>query len=121
MAPENVIDELRYAYAQAASHGCGAGQVEARGLVAAWEPEEGRRLAAQVLDNLDLAQAYAQSASTHFEDYAAQLAASEYATEKSELSHQDTLMTVYRAGFDIGFRAALVEGCTTLREQPVTE
>ena len=67
---------------------------------------------------MDLAQAYAQSMSAPFEDYRAQLAAGTQSAETLSPDRDETLRTVYQAGFDMGFRAALVEGCAELRDGP---
>jgi hypothetical protein len=113
--PMNAItDELRHANARAASHGYGTGQIEASRLIDGWSPDDVDRRAAEVLTQVELAQAYAQSAPTGYDEYAARVGASHPGGSHSARDEAD-LSTAYHAGFDIGFAAALVEGCAALK------
>jgi hypothetical protein len=102
-----ITDELRHTNARAASHGYGAGQIEAARLIDSWPVEELDQRANEVLGQVDLAQAYAQQADNEYDDYVQRATAS--GTDVS-----DEARVAYQAGFDIGFSAALVEGCGTL-------
>ena len=103
----SISDEKRHLNARAASHGYGAGQIEAGRLIDGWSIDELEKRAHEVLDQMDMAQAYAQAAPTGFDDYVHRVRA-----EGS--SPTDTAHIAYQAGFDIGFSAALVEGCGVL-------
>lgn len=113
---EAVADEVRYANAQAASHGFGAGQVQASRLFDGWEPHEAQGIAGRVLENLDLAQAYAERATPPFADYVNGLKADPDLARTLTPERLTTLEMVFLTGFDIGFRATLVERCTRTRE-----
>ena len=102
-----ITDELRHLNARAASHGYGAGQTEAGRVIEGWSPDEVGERAAEVLAQVDLAQAYAQAAPTDYDDYAQRVAAA-----GSEPGQESRI--AYEAGFDIGFSAALVHGCEEL-------
>jgi hypothetical protein len=108
-------DETRYANAQAASHGFGAGKVQASRLVAGWSPPEALREASLILENLDLAQAYAERARVPFEDYVSGLKADEDLARTLTPDRLATLEMVFVTGFDIGFRACLVERLDQIR------
>jgi len=112
-APE---DETRYANAQAASHGFGAGQVQAHRLVEGWAPDDARQQASVVLENLSVAQAYAERATVPFDDYVNGLKADSDVARTLTPERLTTLETVFVTGFDIGFRATLVEHLGHLRE-----
>ena len=114
-------DETRYANAQAASHGFGAGKVQASRLVAGWSPEEALREASLILENLDLAQAYAERAGVPFEDYVSGLKADEALARTLTPDRLATLEMVFVTGFDIGFRACLVERLDQIRTDAQTE
>jgi hypothetical protein len=103
----SITDETRHLNARAASHGYGAGQIEAGKLIDGWSIDELDERAHEVLDQVDVAQAYAQAASTGYEDYVQRLTA-------EGGSPTEAAQVVYQAGFDIGFSAALVEGCGAL-------
>jgi hypothetical protein len=108
-------DETRYANAQAASHGFGAGKVLAGRLVAGWTPDEAQREASLILENLDVAQAYAERATVPFEDYLDGLRADEGLARTLTPDRLAALETVFVTGFDIGFRAHLVESLAQVR------
>jgi hypothetical protein len=102
-----ITDELRHLNARAASHGYGAGQIEAGRTIEGWSADEAERKASEVLAQVDLAQAYAQEAETDFDDYAQRVTAA-----GSEPGQEARI--AYEAGFDIGYSAALVHGCEAL-------
>jgi hypothetical protein len=102
-----ITDELRHLNARAASHGYGAGQTEAVRTIEGWSADEAEQRANEVLGQVDLAQAYAQDAETDYDDYARRVAAA-----GSEPGQEARI--AYEAGFDIGFSAALVQGCEAL-------
>jgi hypothetical protein len=114
-------DEVRYANAQAASHGFGAGKVQASRLVAGWTPDEALREANLILENLDLAQTYAERAGVPFDDYVSGLRADEALARTLTPDRLATLQTVFVTGFDIGFRACLVESLAQVRTDAQTE
>ena len=111
-------DPVRYANAQAASHGFGAGKVQASRLVEGWAPDEVRRQANAVLEDLDLAQAYAERGTIPFEDYVNGLKADAELARTLTPERLATLEMVFVAGLDIGFRASLVERLAELRDSP---
>jgi hypothetical protein len=102
-----IADELRHTNARAASHGFGAGQIEAARLIDSWPIDELDRRANEILTQVDLAQAYAQEAPNSYDEYVRR-------AEAGGASISDEARVAYQAGFDIGFSAALVEGCGTL-------
>jgi len=108
-------DEARYANAQAASHGFGAGKVQASRLVAGWPPDDALREANLILENLDVAQAYAERATIPFGDYVSGLKADEALAHTLTPDRLSTLEMVFTTGFDIGFRACLVESLAQVR------
>jgi hypothetical protein len=114
-------DETRYANAQAASHGFGAGKVQASRLVAGWTQDVALREATLILENLDLAQAYAERAGVPFEDYVNGLKADEDLARTLTPDRLATLEMVFVTGFDIGFRACLVERLDQIRTDAQTE
>jgi hypothetical protein len=114
-------DETRYANAKAASHGLGAGKVQASRLVAGWAPDDALREASLILENLDLAQAYAERATVPFEDYVSGLRADAALARTLTPDRLATLEMVFVTGFDIGFRASLVESLTQIRAGVQTE
>jgi hypothetical protein len=109
-----ITDELRHTNARAASHGYGAGQIEAARLIDSWPVDELDQRANEVLGQVDLAQAYAQEAPNGYDDFAQR-------AEAGGTSVSDEARIAYQAGFDIGFSAALVEGCGTLMGHAVRE
>jgi hypothetical protein len=102
-----ITDELRHTNARAASHGYGAGQIEAARLIDSWPIDEVDEHANEVLGQVDLAQAYAQEAPSGYDDFVQR-------AEAGGAPVSDEARIAYQAGFDIGFSAALVEGCGTL-------
>jgi hypothetical protein len=108
------VDERRLVSARTASHGFGAGQTEARRLMAQWPEDEAGQRAAEILDHVELAQDYAQAAPSLFDEYAEQLRATDPGDDDFTRERRATLAAIYQAGFDIGFSAALVEGCDTM-------
>jgi hypothetical protein len=114
-------DETRYANAQSASHGFGAGKVQASRLVAGWTQDEALREATLILENLDVAQAYAERATVPFEDYVSGLRADEDLARTLTPDRLATLEMVFVTGFDIGFRACLVERLEQLRTNAQTQ
>jgi hypothetical protein len=121
VANERVTDDVRYANAQAASHGFGAGQVEANRLIDGWDEDRAHALAPRILEHLERAQAYAERATPPFDDYVAGVRADEELARTLTPQRLHTLETVFVTGFDIGFRATLVERCAQLRERPAPE
>jgi hypothetical protein len=113
MALHVITDELRHANARAASHGYGAGQIQASRLIDDWSSDDAHRHATEVLADVELAQAYAQSAPSGYDDYADRTGGGDLGGSHSARDEAD-LRTAYHAGFDIGFAAALVEGCGAL-------
>jgi hypothetical protein len=109
-----ITDEPRHLNARAASHGYGAGQLEAGRLMHGWSSEEIDQRATEVLGEVDLAQAYAQAAPSSYDDYAQRISA-------SGLTLTDDARVAYQAGFDIGFSATLVEGCNALKSHVATQ
>ena len=99
-----ITDELRHLNARAASHGYGTGRIESSRLMDGWSTDEVEQRASEVLAEVDLAQAYAQEAETGYDEYAMRASASGF-------SPSDEARIAYQAGFDIGFSAALIEGC----------
>ena len=114
MTQHVAVDERRLVNARTASHGFGAGQTEARRLIAQWPADEVGQRATDVLAHVELAQDYAQAAPSLFEEYADRLRAAEPADDELTRERQATLAAIYQAGFDIGFSSALVEGCDSL-------
>jgi hypothetical protein len=110
-------DRDRYALAQAASHGYGAGQVEAGRLIEGWDADEALRQANLILENLDVAQAYAERPTVPFDDYENGVRADPDLARTLTPNRLAALRTVFTAGFDIGFRAALVERCDRVRQE----
>jgi len=105
-----ISDDTRYSNARAASHGYGAGQIEASRLVGDWSSKEFDRHATEILKDTDQAQAYAQDAPTYYDEFAQRMSAGGVEpTEQTKVA--------YEAGFDIGFSAALVHGCEALMGQ----
>jgi hypothetical protein len=109
-----ITDELRHTNARAASHGFGAGQIEAARLIDSWPVDELDQRANEILGQVDLAQAYAQEAPSGYDDFTKR-------AEAGGASVSDEARVAYQAGFDIGFSAALVEGCGTLMGHAVRE
>jgi hypothetical protein len=114
-------DETRYANAQAASHGFGAGKVQASRLVAGWTPDDTLREASLILENLDIAQAYAERATIPFEDYVSGMRADEALARTLTPDRLTALETIFVTGFDIGFRACLVESLAQIRADAQTQ
>lgn len=115
MPSHAVIDDLRRTHARAASHGYGAGRIEANRLIGSWPDEEAPAHASAILTDVELAQAYAQEAETDFDEYARRV------LEGPFRGAADDLRTAYEAGFDMGFSATLVEGCGALMGRPLRE
>lgn len=97
------IDRTRTSYAKAASHGLGMGQIEARRYMAELSEDDLNALHAQLLQDVELSRTLAQGRSVPFSDYVTEL------VEKGQVERGERLEVVYRAGFDIGFSACLVE------------
>jgi hypothetical protein len=135
--------EHRAANAHAASHGYGAARAMAHRLVADWSSEEAPGRAAVCVDQPEQAQTYAESIELPFEDYLTELRAmAEQGVAPAGgrsgggddtdggrrdngaafvNGHRDELYAVYAAGFDIGFRSALIEQCEALTESRMSE
>jgi len=117
--PSHRPTEHRAANAHAASHGYGAARAMAHSLVANWSAEEAPANAAVIIDQPEQAQSYAESVEVPFEDYLTELRALRSAENGDSDGDGEDLYPVYAAGFDIGFRSALIEQCeaiTTARE-----
>jgi hypothetical protein len=97
------IDRTRTSYAKAASHGLGMGQIEARRYMAELGEDDLNALHAQLLKDVEVSRALAQSRSVPFTDYVAEL------VDKGQVERGERLELVYRAGFDVGFSTCLVE------------
>jgi hypothetical protein len=119
-SPTRSSDPVRYANAQAASHGFGAGRTQASRLFEGWTGEEIALQASQVLENLELAQAYAEREPVPFEDYVSGLRADDDLARTLTPQRLATLETVFVTAFDIGFRACLVEHLAQARERAQT-
>jgi hypothetical protein len=102
------LDNARSAYAKAASHGFGMGQFEARRFIAEQSEEDLEALRSALVDDVERSSGLGQQRSVPFGDYVRELVA------KGQLEPQDSLEVVYRAGFDVGFRAYLVESLTAV-------
>lgn len=97
------IDRARTSYAKAASHGLGMGQIEAKRYLAELSEDDLNRLHAQLVQDVEASRTLPQSRSVPFNDYVAELVG------KGQVEQGDRLELVYRAGFDVGFSAYLVE------------
>jgi hypothetical protein len=102
------LDNPRSAYAKAASRGFGMGQIEARRFIAEQSEQDLEGLRAALVDDVERSAGVGQQRSVPFGDYVGELVA------KGQLEPQDSLEVVYRAGFDVGFRAYLVESLTAV-------
>jgi hypothetical protein len=102
------LDNARSAYATAASRGFGMGQFEARRFIAEQSEEDLEALRVALVDDVERSSGLGQQRSVPFGDYVRELVA------KGQLEPQDSLEVVYRAGFDVGFRAYLVESLTAV-------
>ncbi len=109
MTQDLAVDQERSANARATSHGYGAGKHEADRLLQQYSPEELAARATQLLEQVELAEAYAQSVPAPVEDYLHEVRAVETGTQLGD-DRVASLATLYRAGFDVGFSATLVEG-----------
>jgi hypothetical protein len=98
--------DSRAAYAKAASRGFGMGQFEARRFIAEQSSEDIDNLRASLVDDVERSQTLGQRRSVPLDEYVRELVA------KGQLEEQPNLDLVYRAGFDIGFRAYVVESLT---------
>jgi hypothetical protein len=109
------LSDQRAANAHAASHGYGAARRLAAGLAAEWAADEDGARAAALLEEPERAQAHAESMEVPFEDYLTELDAR--ASENGgalPTDQRDRLRDFYVAGFDIGFRSALIAACEKL-------
>ena len=106
--------ELRAANAHAASHGYGAARAMAHHRVAGWSAEEAPGLAAVIMDQPEKAQEHAESVELPFDDYLTELRALRSAEDADDNGRDENLYAVYAAGFDIGFRSALIEQCEAI-------
>jgi hypothetical protein len=102
------LDSARSNYAKAASRGFGMGQIEARRFIAEQNQEDLEALRAALGEDIERSEILGQRRSVPFGDDVRELVA------KGQLKAQDSLEVVYRAGFDIGFRAYLVESLTAV-------
>jgi len=106
--------EQRAANAHAASHGYGAARAMAHHLVAGWSAEEAPGLAAVIMEQPERAQSYAESVELPFDDYLTELRAIQSDEAGESDGDRGNLYAVYAAGFDIGFRSALIEQCEAI-------
>lgn len=97
------IDPVRSSYARAASHGFGMGQIEAQRYLAELSDGARQMLSDQLMEKTDRVLALAQARTLPVDDYVSELVA------KGLVEQVGGLDMVYRAGFDIGFSAYLVE------------
>ena len=97
------IDRARTSYAKAASHGLGMGQIEARRYMAELSEDDLIALHGQLIQNVEVSRTLAQSRPVPFDEYVAEL------VDKGQVERGERLDLVYRAGFDVGFSACLVE------------
>jgi hypothetical protein len=102
------LDSARSNYAKAASRGYGMGQIEARRFIAEQSEEDLEALRAALVGDIERSEILGQRRSVPFGDDVRELVA------KGQLEALDSLEVVYRAGFDIGFRAHLVESLTAV-------
>jgi len=115
-ATPHPTDQERFANAQAASHGFGAGRFRASRLIDGWDDERTRQQAVLVLENLDVAQAYAERESVPFDDYVNGLRADPELDRTLTPERLALLEKVFITGYDIGFRASLVERLAEVRQ-----
>lgn len=99
----NKVDETRTSYAKVASHGMGLGQIEARRYLAEQTPEALTELQGRLLEEPEHSRALAQGRAVEFGEYVREL------VDKGQVPRHDGIVTVYRAGFDVGFSSYLVE------------
>jgi len=98
------VDSARAAAAMVTSRGLGLGQIEAQRFLRGLTPEQRQTLANDLQEDVEAAQALAQSRAVPVADYVGELVA------KGEVDVAGAdLDVLYRAGFDVGFTATLVE------------
>jgi hypothetical protein len=101
------LESTRATAARVTSRGLGVGQIEARKYLGTLTEEDQQALATELTANVDKAQALAQSIEVPFDDYVGEL------ITKGEVGDAGAnLEVLYRAGFDVGFTACLVETIT---------
>ena len=102
------LDQARATAARITSRGLGIGQIEARKYLAELSEEDRSALAETFVVNVDKAQELAQHADVPIDEYVSEL------VTKGEVGETSAnLETLYRAGFDVGFTACLVESVST--------
>ena len=101
--PPIEIEPVRLTYARAATHGFGIGRIEAQRYLADLAEDELGLLREAMSRDPEITQGLAQERQVPFHDYIAEL------TGKGLLEQRECLDLVYRAAFDIGFRAYLIE------------
>ncbi|MGE5828436.1 MAG: hypothetical protein ACM30G_08740 [Micromonosporaceae bacterium] len=112
------LSDQRAANAHAASHGYGVARRQAGRLVGEWVRGDELARVSALLDEPDQAQTYAESVDVPFEDYLAELDA--MASQNGgapPTDERDRLHDFYLAGFDIGFRSALIEACAKITRE----
>jgi hypothetical protein len=102
------LDPARATAARVTSRGLGMGQIEARRYLAELSTEDQSALADALITNVDKAQELAQHVNVPIGEYVGEL------VTKGEVGNADAdLEVLYRAGFDVGFTACLVEAIST--------
>ncbi len=103
------MDSARAAAALVISRGLGLGKLEAQRFLDSLSPEQRQTLASDLQEDVEVTHALAQSRAVPFEEYVGELIA------KGEVDAAGAdLGVLYRAGFDVGFAAGLVETTGTV-------
>ncbi len=98
------LDPARAAAALVTSRGLGLGRIEAQRYLHSLTPEQRQALVSDLQEDVAAANGLAQGRPVPFEDYVGELVA------KGEVDKAGAnLDMLYRAGFDVGFTAVLVE------------
>jgi hypothetical protein len=98
------LDSARTANAVVVSRGFGLGQVEARRYLAGLDDDQVAKLVTSLHEDLNTSHELAQRCEVPFAEYVSEL------VQKGEVGEAGAdLESLYRAGFDVGFSARLVE------------
>lgn len=101
---EAALDSARTANAVIVSRGLGLGQVEARRYLAGLDDDQFTALVSRLQEDLNTSHELAQRCEVPFRDYLDEL------VQKGEITGAGAeVEALYRAGFDVGFTASLVE------------
>jgi len=102
------LDPARATAARVTSRGLGVGQIEARKYLAELTDEDRSTLADALIANVDKGQELAQHVDVPIDEYVGEL------VTKGEVGDAGAnLKILYRAGFDVGFTACIVEAIST--------